>query len=79
MPRCEASCQGLHGAVVVTAVSLKTPSEQQAAPRCIYAFHPYAAQWVETVTSPLLMGLLWRKHKTKTYQKQGHYDTEVPA
>jgi len=79
MPRCEASRQGLHGTAVVTAVSLRIPSEHQAAPRCINAFHPYAAQWVETVTSPLLMGLLWRKHKTETYQKQGHYGKEVPA
>jgi len=69
MPKCEASCQGLQGTVVVTAVPLTIPSKHQAAPRCIYAFQPYVAQWVETGTSPLFMGLLWRKHKTKTYQK----------
>jgi hypothetical protein len=30
------------------------------------------------IISSLLVGLLWRKHKIKTYQKQGRCGTEGP-
>jgi hypothetical protein len=35
------------------AVPRTIPSGHQAAPRCIYAFHPYGALWVVTVISPI--------------------------
>ena len=35
---------------------LTIPSGHQAAPSCIYAFHPYGALQVVTVASPLLVG-----------------------
>jgi len=56
----------------VIAVPLMIPLGNQAAPCCIYAFQPSGNLQVVTVIFPLLVGLTWRKHETKTYQKQGH-------
>jgi hypothetical protein len=56
---------------VVMAVPPTIPLGHQAAPRCIYAFHPYGALWVVTFISLLLMGLLWSKYKIKNLSKAG--------
>ena len=47
------------------AVPRKIPLGHQAAPRCIYAFHPYGALRVVSVISPLLMGPKWKLLRLK--------------
>jgi hypothetical protein len=61
------------------AVLLIIPSRHQAAPWCKYAFKLQEALQVMTVIFPLIVGLIWGKQETKTYQTQGLYCTEAPV
>jgi hypothetical protein len=60
-PRCEVSCQWLHGTGVVIAVLLTIPLGHQAAPRHIYAFHPHGDLWVV----PFVPQFSWNNNGTR--------------
>jgi hypothetical protein len=60
-PRCEVSCQGLHGPVVVIAVLLKIRLGHQAALSHISALSPYGALRVVT----FLLQFVWNNNDNR--------------